>query len=93
MYAQAISAYAPHPNAAKLWEEYLYSNEGQIGWLKGYCTPIRMDALNTAKAIPADIAAKLPDTSGTQLPTLDQITKATQVITTGWPTTVGITVK
>jgi putative spermidine/putrescine transport system substrate-binding protein len=93
MYAQAISAYAPHPNAAKLWEEYLYSDEGQIGWLKGYCTPIRMDALTAANAVPADIAAKLPDTSGTQLPTLDQITKATDTITTGWPTTVGVTVK
>jgi len=93
MYAQAISAYAPHPNAAKLWEEYLYSDEGQIGWLKGYCTPVRMDALTKAGVIPADVAAKVPDTSGTQLPTLDQITTATNVITTGWPTTVGVTVK
>ncbi|TIS05861.1 MAG: extracellular solute-binding protein, partial [Mesorhizobium sp.] len=32
VYVQAISAYAPHPNAAKLWLEYLYSDEGQIGW-------------------------------------------------------------
>ena len=24
VYVQAISAYAPHPNAAKLWMEYLY---------------------------------------------------------------------
>ncbi|MFN3548065.1 MAG: ABC transporter substrate-binding protein, partial [Mesorhizobium sp.] len=37
VYVQAISAYAPHPNAAKLWMEYLYSDEGQLGWLKGYC--------------------------------------------------------
>ena len=36
VYVQAISAYAPHPNAAKLWMEYLYSDAGQIGWLKGY---------------------------------------------------------
>lgn len=40
VYVQAISAYAPHPNAAKLWMEHLYSDEGQIGWLKGYCHPI-----------------------------------------------------
>ncbi len=39
VYVQAISAYAPHPNAAKLWMEYLYSDEGQIGYLKGYCHP------------------------------------------------------
>ena len=43
MYVQAISAYAPHPNAAKLWMEYLYSDEGQNIWLKGYCNPIRYD--------------------------------------------------
>jgi putative spermidine/putrescine transport system substrate-binding protein len=93
MYIQAISAYAPHPNAAKLWEEYLYSDEGQLAWMSGYCNPIRYDAMVKANAIPADIAAKLPDSSGAQLPTLDQITKATDVIKTGWPTSVGVTVK
>ena len=93
MYVQAISAYAPHPNAAKLWMEYLYSNEGQLGWLNGYCTPIRYDAMVKANAVPADVAAKLPDTSGAVLPTLDQITAANTLITTGWPTAVGVTVK
>jgi putative spermidine/putrescine transport system substrate-binding protein len=93
MYVQAISAYAPHPNAAKLWMEYLYSNEGQLGWMNGYCSPIRYDAMLKANSIPADVAAKLPDTSGALLPTLDQITAATNTITTGWATSVGITVK
>jgi hypothetical protein len=36
--------------------------------------------------------AKLPDTTGAFLPTLDQITKATTAITAGWPTTVGVVV-
>jgi len=45
VYVQAISAYAPNPNAAKLWMEHLYSDEGQIGWLKGYCHPIRFNDL------------------------------------------------
>jgi len=93
MYVQAISAYAPHPNAAKLWMEYLYSDAGQLGWMNGYCSPIRYDAMVKANAIPADVAAKMPDTSGALLPTLDQITKANDVITKGWATTVGITVK
>ena len=39
VYVQAISAYAPHPNAAKLWMEYLYSDEGQLGWLAGLLPP------------------------------------------------------
>src|SRR6185312_9921454 len=45
VYAQAISAYAPHPNAAKLWMEYLFSDEGQQAWLKGYCDTTRLDDL------------------------------------------------
>jgi hypothetical protein len=43
--------------------------------------------------VPADLAAKLPDTTGASLPTLDQITAATKVITEGWPTKVGAAVK
>jgi len=93
MYVQAISKYAPHPNAAKLWMEYLYSDEGQITWMKGYCTPIRYDDLKARNVIPADIAAKLPDTTGVVLPSLDQINKASDLITKNWATTVGATVK
>jgi putative spermidine/putrescine transport system substrate-binding protein len=93
MYVQAISAFAPHPNAAKLWMEYLYSDAGQNAWLKGYCNPIRYDAMVKAGTVDKAAQAKLPDTSGTQLPTLDQITKATDVITKGWATEVGATVK
>ena len=93
MYVQAISAFAPHPNAAKLWMEYLYSDEGQLAWMNGYCSPIRYDAMVKANAIPADVAAKLPESSGALLPTLDQITKANDVITKGWATSVGVTVK
>ena len=45
LYVQAISKSAPHPNAAKLWMEHLYSDEGQLTWLNGYCRPIRLDDL------------------------------------------------
>ena len=93
MYVQAISAYAPHPNAAKLWMEYLYSDEGQNTWLKGYCNPIRYDDLVKNKTVDTAAQAKLPDTTGALLPTLDQITKATDVISKGWPTTVNVVVK
>jgi len=92
MYIQAISAYAPHPNAAKLCMEYIYSDEGQNIWLGGYCNPIRYDAMAKAGTLDATANAKLPDTKGAFLPTLDQITKATTAITSGWPTTVGVVV-
>ena len=93
MYVQAISAYAPHPNAAKLWMEFLYSDQGQNLWLKGYCNPIRYDAMVTAGTVDAAAQAKLPDTKGASLPTLDQISKASDLITKNWATQVGATVK
>ena len=34
-YAQAINATGPNPSAAKLWEEFLYSDQGQLLFLKG----------------------------------------------------------
>jgi putative spermidine/putrescine transport system substrate-binding protein len=93
VYVQAISAYAPHPNAAKLWMEYLYSDEGQLLWLKGFCNPIRYEAMAKANKIPADLAATLPDTSGAVFPTLDQLNKATTLITKNWDSVVGADVK
>ncbi len=59
-YCQAISAYAPHPNAAKLWMEYLYSDAGQLAFLGGFAHPIRFNAMVAAGKIPADVLATLP---------------------------------
>ena len=64
MYVQAISKYAPHPNAAKLWMEYLYSDEGQNIWLSGYCNPIRYDDMAAKNTARSGRAAKLPDIEG-----------------------------
>ncbi len=93
VYVQAISAYAPHPNAAKLWMEYLYSDEGQILWAQGFCHPIRFEAMSAAGTIPEDVLAQLPSTEGALFPTIDDIAAASAVITEGWPTVVGVTVE
>ncbi len=42
-YVQAINKDAPHPAAARLWQEFLYSDEGQNLWLKGGARPVRME--------------------------------------------------
>lgn len=60
VYVQAISAFAPHPNAAKLWMEYLYSDEGQLKWLEGYCHPIRFAALVEQGKVPQELLDRLP---------------------------------
>ena len=57
-YAQAISATAPHPWMARLWEEFLYSDQGQLLWLKGYSHPIRFQDLSKRKVIPASMLAR-----------------------------------
>jgi len=96
VYIQGISAYAPHPNAAKLWMEYLYSDEGQIIWLKGGCHPIRYNDLAKRGVIPADVAAKLPPAelyAKAVFPTIDQINNAKQVINDNWDKVVGANVK
>ena len=92
VYIQGISAYAPHPNAAKLWEEYLYSDEGQNAWLSGYCYPARFEAMKAAGTLNADSLAKLPDATGAVFPTLDQLTAAAALIADaakGWNAVVG----
>lgn len=93
VYVQAISAYAPHPNAAKLWMEYLYSDEGQLAWASGYCYPIRFNAMIAADKIPQDMLDQLPSTEGAYFPTIEDINAAKTVITEGWPTVVGVEVK
>lgn len=93
VYVQAISAYAPHPNAAKLWMEYLYSDEGQLGYAAGFCHPIRFEAMSKAGTIPAEVAAQLPSTEGAYFPTIEEINAAKAIITEGWPTVVGVEVK
>lgn len=59
-YNQAINAKAPHPAAARLWQEFLYSDQVQNLWLAGGARPIRMEAMTKAGTIDATLAAALP---------------------------------
>ncbi|MEP9399515.1 ABC transporter substrate-binding protein [Mesorhizobium sp. KR2-14] len=96
VYVQAISAYAPHPNAAKLWMEYLYSDEGQLGWLKGYCHPIRFNDLAKNGKIPQEMLDKLPPAAAYEaavFPTLDDQATVKEIVTKQWDTVVGANVK
>ncbi|MCX5418326.1 ABC transporter substrate-binding protein [Streptomyces sp. NBC_00078] len=84
-YSQAINKDAPHPAAARLWQEYLYSTEGQNLWLKGYARPALMTAMEKAGTLDKRAAAKLPKVSGTpSFPTEAQQDKAKTVIAEGW---------
>ncbi|MFE7979487.1 ABC transporter substrate-binding protein [Streptomyces shenzhenensis] len=84
-YSQAVNKDAPHPAVARLWQEYLYSAEGQNLWLKGYARPVLMAALDKAGTLDKEAAAKLPAVTGTPaFPTEDQQSKAKTAIAQGW---------
>ncbi len=96
VYVQAISAHAPHPNAAKLWMEYLYSDEGQNLWLKGYCHPARFNAMAAAGKLDAEAMAKLPPAEAYQaayFPTLAEQDANKAAVTEGWDKVVGANVQ
>lgn len=95
VYVQGISAFAPHPNAAKLWMEYLYSDEGQLIWMAppGYCHPIRQDAMLKAGLIPADLLAKLPSVEGAVFPSNADLVAGKDVVVKGWDAAVGADIK
>jgi putative spermidine/putrescine transport system substrate-binding protein len=86
-YCQAISATAPHPNAARLWEEFLYSDQGQLIWLKGYSHPARFTDMTRRKVIPSALVKALPDPSayaGVKFASTGQVTRAKALVAEQW---------
>jgi putative spermidine/putrescine transport system substrate-binding protein len=84
-YVQSISADAPHPAAARLWQEYLYSDEGQNLWLKGGARPVRADAMDKAGTLDKTAFAALPKTTGTPVFLTDaQTQKAKDYLAANW---------
>ncbi|TLP53590.1 MULTISPECIES: ABC transporter substrate-binding protein [Microbispora] len=89
-YMQAIDAAAPHPAAARLWEEFLLSDEGQNLFLKAYARPSRMEAMQTRGALDGDAAARLPEASGDPvILTIPEQDKAKAYLATHWAKDVG----
>ena len=67
-YTQAINKNAPHPAAARLWEEFLYSQAASAGqnlWLIGGARPVEQLAMANNGSLNQSAAAKLPAVSGT----------------------------
>jgi len=84
-YSQAISKFAPHPAAARLWQEFLYSDDGQNIWLKGGARPVRLAAMQDAGTVDTDALSALPEVEGTaDFPTEDQEAEAKKVVTDRW---------
>ncbi len=89
-YVQAINKDAPHPAAARLWEEYLYSDEGQNLFLKGGARPVREAALVKAGTIDKAAYAALPKAVGAPVfLTKAQNDKANAYLTANWAKAIG----
>jgi putative spermidine/putrescine transport system substrate-binding protein len=90
-YDQAISKDAPHPAAARLWEEFLYSTEGQNLWLEGQARPIELPTLVKDGTVnQAAYKALPPVPKGTvHIATAVQMTAAEAVLAKEWSVKVG----
>jgi putative spermidine/putrescine transport system substrate-binding protein len=91
-YAQAVNATAPHPWTARLWQEFIYSDQGQILFLKGFGHPARFPDLATRKVLPKSLLAALPPASiyvKAKFASISQLTKAAAKISSDWPSKVG----
>jgi putative spermidine/putrescine transport system substrate-binding protein len=86
-YNQAINKDAPHPAAARLWEEYLYSDAAQNAWLKGGAYPARVDAMEKAGTLDkAEFPGKLDKVA---VMTAKQATDAGTLLGAKWANAVG----
>ena len=91
-YCQAINATGPHPWAARLWQEFLYSDQGQLLWLKGYSHPALFTDMVARKVVPKALIAALPAAaaySKVKFASVGQVNKARAAIATEWPKKVG----
>ncbi len=84
-YNQAINKDAPHPAAARLWEEFVYSNTVQNLYLAAGAFPVRIAAMDKAgttdKAAQA-VAGKMP--AEFVSPTEAQTTAAGALLSAKW---------
>jgi putative spermidine/putrescine transport system substrate-binding protein len=84
-YVQAINKDAPHPAAARLWQEFLYSDEGQNIWLQGFARPVRIDAMMAAGTADQAAVANLPEVKGEPtFLTQDQLAAQQQYLLEHW---------
>ena len=89
-YDQAVNKFAPHPAAARLWEEYLYSTTGQNDFMGGYARPAEFTAMQSANTLDAADLANLPKVTGTpQFPSATQLTNAQNTVTAKWAGALG----
>lgn len=89
-YYQAISKDAPHPAAARLWQEFLYSDEGQNLFAQGGVRPVRADNMMADGTLQDSVADSMPVVDGpVTVPTPEQTEAASKYLAENWAAAVG----
>jgi putative spermidine/putrescine transport system substrate-binding protein len=89
-YYQAINKDAPHPAAARLWQEFLYGDQGQNLLAAGGVRPVRADQMMQAGTIDKAVVNKIPVIDGpVTVPSPDQTEKATKYLADNWAGAIG----
>lgn len=84
-YIQAINIDAPHPAAARLWQEYLYSPDGSNEWLRGFARPATLAAMEKAGTVDKTALSALAPANGTPVTlTVAQNTAGKDYLTANW---------
>jgi putative spermidine/putrescine transport system substrate-binding protein len=84
-YYQAINKDAPHPAAARLWEEFLYTPDAQNEWLKGFARPVLQEKMIADGTIDQAALDSLAKFAGTPVVlTSDQQKKAADYVNANW---------
>lgn len=89
-YYQAINKDAPHPAAARLWQEFLFSDEGQNLFAASGVRPVRADNMITDGTLEPSLAATIPIVDGpVSVPTPRQTEVASKYLADNWAAAVG----
>ena len=89
-YNQAINVDAPHPAAARLWEEYLYSADAQNEWFKGGANPVLLDSMKEDGTVDQDTLKSAITIEGDPVSyTNEDSTRITEWLQNNWDKTIG----
>jgi len=89
-YNQAVSADAPHPAAARLWQEFLFSADAQNMFITGGAYPVTLAAMNEAGTTDEKAIAKIGNLDGDIVtPTAEQSEAASALLAEKWAAAIG----
>lgn len=90
-YNEAINKDAPNPAAARLWQEWIFSDEVQALYLEANAVPVRVDALTAAGSADEKLIEQATfgtDSADWVSPDQKQVDSANALLTERWATTV-----